>query len=68
MNDATEVQLRQYELAAETLKENLQRVMDADLRKEVRIQKLEELVRELSDVYYNQDGRKIRELRRELGI
>ncbi len=67
-SDATEVQLHQYEQAAETLRENLQRVMEADARKEQRVGKLEELVEELLIVYYCQDTEKIMALREELGL
>ena len=67
-SDATEVQLHQYEKAAETLRENLQRVMEADARKEQRVGKLEELVEELLIVYYCQDTEKIMALREELGL
>jgi Arc/MetJ-type ribon-helix-helix transcriptional regulator len=68
---ATEVQLHQYEQAAEALRENLRRVMEADLRKKARVQKLEELVDELL-VLYRPEGDEIDDrisaLRGELGI
>lgn len=67
-SDAIEVQLHQYEKAAEALRENLQRAMEADARKEHRVGKLEELVEELLIVYYCQDTEKIMALREELGI
>ena len=67
-SDVIEAQLHQYEQAAEALRENLQRVMEADARKERRVQALEELVQELLVVYYHQDYVKIGALREELGL